>query len=233
MTSSPPSDRAAAVAAAVARVRQRIAAAGGDPARVALLAVTKGHPLDAVRAAQAAGLADVGESYGQELVAKAEEWQASEHGRPALRWHMIGRLQTNKVRLVAPFVSLWQSIDRLSLAAEVAHRAPGAAVLVQVNVSGAASQGGCPPERVPAVVDGCRDLGLDVRGLMAIGARGPEAEVRAGFARLRGLADRLELVERSMGMSSDLEAAVAEGSTMVRVGTALFGPRDRPGGVGN
>ena len=224
------------VAQAADRVRQRIADAGGDPARVRLLAVTKGQPLAAVRAAVTAGLVDVGESYGQELVAKAEGWHdsspsvAGEAEEP--RWHLIGRLQRNKVRLVAPYVALWQSIDRLSLGAEVANRAPGAAVLVQVNVTGAPQQGGCRPEQVAAVVDGCRDLGLDVQGLMAIGRQGSPAEVRAGFAVVRDLADRLGLAERSMGMSGDLEAAVAEGSTMVRVGTALFGPRGGADGVG-
>jgi PLP dependent protein len=209
---------------AVADVRRRIEAAGADPDSVTVLAVTKGQAPDAVLAAAEVGLLDIGESYVQELAAKADEL-ADQPSPAPVRWHLIGRLQRNKVRQAAPHVHLWQSIDRLSLAAEVAERAPGAAVLVQVNVSGAAQQGGCPPARVPAVVDGCTDLGLEVRGLMAIGAQGSEAEVRAGFRVLRDLADRLQLPERSMGMSGDLEAAVAEGSTMVRIGTALFGPR--------
>jgi uncharacterized pyridoxal phosphate-containing UPF0001 family protein len=98
-------------------------------------------------------------------------------------------------------------------------------VLVQVNVSGAEQQGGCPPERVAAVVEGCTDLGLDVRGLMAIGPQAADAEVRRAFARVRALADGLRLRECSMGMSGDLEAAVAEGSTMLRIGTDLLGPR--------
>ena len=216
------------VAAAVDRVRDRIASAGGDLARVRLVAVTKGQPAAAVRAALAAGVADVGESYAQELVAKAAEVEVDE----APRWHWIGRLQRNKVRLVAPLVHLWQSVDRLSLAGEVARHAPGAAVLVQVNVSGAEQQGGCTPAMVPAVVDGCRDLGLDVRGLMAIGPQGAPEVVRAAFRAVRDLADGLALDERSMGMSGDLEAAVAEGSTMVRVGTSLFGPRGGRAAVG-
>jgi pyridoxal phosphate enzyme (YggS family) len=207
------------VAANAAAVRARIVAAGGDPDRVRLLAVTKGHGPEAVRAAVAAGLVDVGESYAQELLAKAEQIDAE------VRWHMIGRLQRNKVRHVAAFVHLWQSIDRLSLAAEVARNAPGAAILVQVNVTGSEQQGGCPPERVAAVVEGCTDLGLEVRGLMAIGPMGPPEASRAAFRTVRELADALELPERSLGMSADLEAAVAEGSTMIRVGTDLFGPR--------
>lgn len=214
------------VAAAVAAVRQRVEAAGGDPERVRVIAVTKGHGLDAVQEALAAGLSDLGESYAQELVGKAQQLEAD------VRWHFIGGLQRNKVRLVAPFVHLWQSVDRLSLAAEIARRAPGAAVLVQVNVTGLEHQSGCPPVRVASVVEGCTDLGLDVRGLMAIGPQGPDDVVRAGFRQVRELADRLGLPERSMGMSGDLEAAVAEGSTMIRVGTALFGPRGGTSAVG-
>lgn len=217
--------------AALARVRERIADAGGEPDAVRLIAVSKGHPLSAVQAALAAGLTDLGESYAQELVAKADDL-AELHPEASVRWHAIGGLQRNKVRLLAPYVSLWQSVDRLSLAGEIARRAPGASVLVQVNVSGAEQQGGCPATQVASVVEGCRDLGLEVQGLMAIGARGALDEVRAGFRQVRELADRLELPERSMGMSGDLEAAVAEGATMVRVGTDLFGPRMGAAGVG-
>lgn len=217
----------ARVQAAADAVRGRIEAAGGDPAAVRLLAVTKGQPLDAVHAALACGLVDVGESYVQELVAKATADDAGAVGdsSPVPRWHLIGRVQRNKVRQAAPFVHLWQSVDRLSLAAEIARRVPGARVLVQVNVSGREQQGGCPPELVAAVAEGCTDLGLEVCGLMAIGAQGSPDVVRAGFRRVRALADALSLPERSMGMSGDLEAAVAEGTTMVRVGTDLFGPR--------
>jgi pyridoxal phosphate enzyme (YggS family) len=222
----------ARVEAAAMAIRSRIAEAGGDPDVVRLIAVTKGQPAAAVAAAAAAGLADVGESYIQELVAKVADLEDGASGAPPVRWHLIGRLQRNKVRQAAPLVHLWQSVDRLALAAEVAHRAPGAAVLVQVNVAGEAQQGGCPPERVAAMVEGCIDLGLDVRGLMAIGAQGPPEIVRAGFRRVRELADGLGLPERSMGMSGDLEAAVAEGATMIRVGTALFGPRSDPTAVG-
>lgn len=224
-----PDDELADLRRRLDQVRTRIVEAGGDLDVVRLLAVSKGVDASRIAMAQALGLHDVGESYAQELAAKAEG-ELAEH--TDLRWHFIGRLQRNKVRLVAPFVHLWQSVDRLSLAAEVARRAPGARVLVQVNVSGADQQGGCPPEQVAATVEGCRDLGLDVLGLMAIGPQGEPRDVRAAFARVRVLADQLELPERSMGMSGDLELAVAEGSTMVRVGTALFGPRRGPGTVG-
>ena len=212
----------ATVAANVDRIRDRIAAAGGDPDAVTLVAVTKGHALDAHRAALDAGLVDLGESYAQELVPKADEL-----ADPRVRWHFIGQLQRNKVRLVAHAVTLWQSVDRLSLGAEIAQRAPGAAVLAQVDLSGAPGRGGVPPELVPGLVAGLVDLGLEVRGLMAVGPPGPPAGTRAGFDTVVALADRLGLHERSIGMTGDLEVAVAAGSTMVRVGTALFGKRAR------
>ena len=211
------------VAERLERVRDRIVSAGGDPERVRIVAATKGHPVERIAELVGAGLVDIGESYAQELVEKAEH--LPDEVTALVRWHFIGNLQRNKVRHVAGFVGLWHSVDRLSLAAEVAQRAPGAEVLVQVNVTGLEQQGGCPPGRVAAVVEGCRDLGLDVRGLMAIGPQGSDDHVRAAFRSVRALADDLGLAERSMGMSADLEAAVAEGSTIVRIGTDLVGPR--------
>jgi uncharacterized pyridoxal phosphate-containing UPF0001 family protein len=140
-------------------------------------------------------------------------------------------LQSNKVRKIAPFVSLWHSVDRLSLGAEIAHRAPGAAVLAQVDLTGEESKGGCPESRLHALIDGLTDLGLAVRGLMTIGPLGPAEDARPVFRKLRELADRYDLVDCSMGMSADLEVAVEEGSTIVRLGSALFGPRPRTAGV--
>lgn len=215
---------ATAVHAAADRIRDRIADAGGDPETVALVAVTKGHGAGAARAALGAGLVDLGESYGQELAAKADELIA-DPGPVAPRWHAIGRLQRNKVRLIAPHVELWQSVDRAVLAEEIARRAPGAAVLVQVDVTGEPQKGGCPPGEVAILVSHCGDLGLRVRGLMAVGATGPPSAARPGFLALVALADRHGLEVRSLGMSGDLEVAVACGSTMVRVGTDLLGPR--------
>lgn len=203
----------------IGAVHERIKSVGGDPAAVTLLAVTKGFDRSAVDLAVAAGLLDLGENYAQELVAKADTAPAG------VRWHAIGRLQRNKVRQLAPHVALWQSVDRSDLGAEIAKRAPGASVLVQVNVSGEEQKGGCEPGGVAALVADLRADGLDVQGLMAVGATGGPAAVRPGFALLRHLADDLALPLRSMGMSGDLEVAVEEGSTMVRVGTALFGPR--------
>jgi len=187
------------------------------------VAVTKGFGPEVVAAAVAAGVEDVGESYAQELVAKAAAVTPP-------RWHFVGRLQANKVRALAGTVELWQSVDRPRLVDELARRVPGAKVLVQVDVTGEPSKGGCPPGDVPALVERAAGAGLDPRGLMAVGPLGPPEEARPGFRALVGLADRLGLAERSIGMSGDLEVAVQEGATMVRVGTALFGPRPpRPG----
>lgn len=213
-----------ALGARVEQVWNRVVDAGGDPEAITLVAVTKGFGPEVALAAAAAGLGDLGENYAQELVAKARV-VAAEAGAGAVRWHAIGRLQTNKVRSLAGVVALWQSIDRAGLGAEVACRAPGAEVLVQVNVSDEVQKGGCAPDDTADLVSGLVELGLVVRGLMTVGRTGTPAEARAGFARLRGLADHLDLPVRSMGMSGDLVAAVAEGATMIRVGRALFGPR--------
>jgi pyridoxal phosphate enzyme (YggS family) len=208
------------VVADLERIRNRIADAGGDGDKIRIVAVTKGQGPDAVRAALAAGLRDVGENYAQELVTKADEIDEA-------RWHFIGQLQRNKVRQVAHLVHLWQSVDRLRLGEEISRRAPGAAVLVEVNLTDDPARGGQRAAFVPGLVDGLRDLGLDVRGLMAVGPPGAPDDVRAGFEQIRRLGDTLDLEERSMGMSGDLELAVVAGSTMVRIGTALFGARPR------
>ena len=214
---------AEAITARLDDLRHRIEAAGGDPDRVLVVGVTKGLGADVVVAARSAGIADLGENYAQELDAKARV--LPDEVSAGLRWHFIGRLQRNKVALAARHVSLWQTIDRLPLGVEVARRAPGAAVLVQVNLTDDPERGGCPPEEVAPLVSGLRHLDLDVRGLMAVGPPGGPEAARPGFRWLRACADQLGLPERSMGMSADLEVAIEEGATMVRVGTALFGPR--------
>lgn len=223
------------LASRLATVRGRIEAAGGDPERITLLAVTKGFDAGVVRAALAAGLRDIGESYVQELVAKAVELEdergsEGEPGEVRPTWHFVGRLQRNKVRKAAPHVAVWHSVDRLSLGAEIARCSPGAAVYAQVNTTDEPQKGGCEPARLPALVDGLRDLGLDVLGLMTIGPQGPPEAARPAFRMLRALAEREGLAGLSMGMTGDLEVAVAEGATVVRVGSGLFGPRPvRPG----
>ena len=211
------------VAAGLDSVRERIAsaarAAGREPGDVTLVVVTKEHGVDDVRAALDAGASDLGENRAQELLAKADALEPDR--RP--RWHFIGRLQRNKVRALARHVALWESIDRAELAAEVGHRVPGAAVLVQVNIGEEPQKGGCEPDAAGALVDACRASGCRVEGLMTV----PPAtgDPRPVFARLRRMTDDLGLRECSMGMSGDFEIAIAEGATMVRVGTAIFGPR--------
>ena len=203
--------------AAVA-VRARIASTGRDPDGVMLVAVTKGHGVEAVRAAVDAGLVDVGENQAQQLLAKIDD------GAPgAARWHFLGPVQRNKVKKLAPHVALWHGIDRPSAGAEVARHRPGAAVLVQVNIADDETRPGCAWEAAGPLVGQLRDEGLDVRGLMGVASRGDGA--RAQFRRLAALRDDLGLAELSMGMTSDLEVAVEEGATIVRVGSALFGPR--------
>lgn len=215
------------VEARVAAVRARIAAAGGA-GRVRLVAVTKGFGAEAVGAALAAGVSDVGENYAQELAAKAADPVTA-----GARWSFVGRLQRNKVRLVAPVVSLWQSVDRESLAVEIGRRAPGSTVLVQVNVTDQPEKGGCRPGEVAGLVAAAGAEGLAVGGLMAVGPGGPPEAAREPFRALVALADRLDLEERSIGMTDDLEVAVEEGSTMVRIGRALFGERPRLSLPGN
>ena len=209
------------VRAGLAAVRDRITATGGQA--VTIVAVTKGFGPDAVTAARAAGLDDIGENYAQELLAKLAEL-----AEPPPRQHFNGRLQTNKVRQLAAVIDLWQTVDRIELGHEIAKRAPGARVLVQVNVSDEPAKGGCPPADAGRLVGQLTEAGLAVEGLMTVGRTGPPELARAGFRLLAELADEHGLAIRSMGMTDDLEVAVEEGSTMVRVGSALFGPRPRP-----
>ncbi len=211
----------ARVGDALAHVRRRIASTGVAPDAVTIVAVTKGFGPEAMAAAAANGLTEVGENYAQECVAKLEALG----GEPAVRVHFIGHLQSNKVRALAPHIALWQTLDRSSVVDAVARHAPGAAVLVQVNVSDEPQKGGCPPAEVAPVVDHARARGLDVRGLMTVGRTGAPTDARDGFALLRSWCDRLGLPVCSMGMTDDLEVAVSEGATMVRVGSALFGMR--------
>ena len=204
-------------------LRERLSQAGGDQVKV--VAVTKGFGSDAVAASLTAGLADVGENYAQELLSKAGDLAAEPGGAVQPRWHFIGKLQRNKIRKIAGLVHLWQSVDRSALADEIARRAPGAGVLVQVDIAGMEGRGGCPPNQTASLVQHCRDAGLYVAGLMAVGPPGPAELARPGFRLLASQAADLGLAELSMGMTADIEVAVEEGATMVRVGTALFGPR--------
>ena len=141
-----------------------------------------------------------------------------------------GRLQRNKVRRLAAVIDVWQTVDRVELVREIALRAPGAEVMIQVNVSGESTKAGCAPEGVGSLAAAAESTGLRLVGLMGIGPVGPPAAARPGFRALRRMVDHLGLRHCSMGMSNDLEAAIEEGSTMVRIGRDLFGER-RPQGA--
>jgi pyridoxal phosphate enzyme (YggS family) len=214
------------VAANVATVRAAIDAAarraGRDPESITLVAATKTVDAARVAAVLAAGVRDLGENRAQELLAKAPVLAGAVPGAEP-RWHFLGALQRNKVKALAPWISCWQSVDRAVLGPAIARHAPGARVLVEVNLAAEPQKAGCTPDEVPALVEGLREAGLLVDGLMTVPPHG--SEPRPWFARLRDLAGGLGLSTLSMGMTDDYEAAVEEGATVVRVGRALFGPR--------
>jgi pyridoxal phosphate enzyme (YggS family) len=189
--------------------------------RVAVVGVTKGFGADAVVAAVGGGCDAIGENYAQELLDKRA---TIEQLGPEV--HFIGRLQRNKVRHLVGLVDVWDSLDRASAIDEVAKRAPGSRVLIQVDTTGDSGKGGCSVDEVASLVDRAGERGLVVRGLMTVGPTDGDSEAaRPGFRKVRGLVDDLGLEVCSMGMSADLVVAVEEGSTEVRVGTALFGQR--------
>jgi PLP dependent protein len=194
------------------------------PPGVTLVAVSKTQPAEAIREAYAAGLRDFGENYAQEWKAKADALA----DLADLRWHFVGSLQTNKVKLLAGRVAWVHAVDRLELARELAKRwaalGKTVKVLLEVNTGGEASKGGCAPAEVEALAAAVTGLaGVELAGLMCIPP--PEGDPRPHFRALRALRDRLGLRELSMGMSGDWEAAIEEGATIVRVGTAIFGVR--------
>lgn len=209
-------------------------AAGRSADEVSLLAVSKTWPEEAVRSAAAVGQRAFGENYVQEGVAKVEALAGL-----GLEWHFIGPLQSNKTRLVANHFAWVHSIDRLRIAQRLSEQRdvhlPPLQVCVQVNVSGEDSKSGVSPDELPALARAVAALPrLRLRGLMAIPEPTTDTALqRRRFAQVRQLRDQLAgeglaLDTLSMGMSDDLEAAIAEGSTMVRVGTAIFGTRNYP-----
>ncbi len=212
-----------------ARIQRAAEAAGRAPASVKLLAVSKTKPASAVRELYAAGARDVGENYLQEALGKQAELTDL-----ALTWHFIGPIQSNKTRAIAENFDWVHSVDRLKIAQRLSEQRPTDCeplnICLQVNVSGEASKSGCSPDELPALVAAVQALPhVKLRGLMAI----PEptddgAEQEQAFARLRLLLEQVDpnLDTLSMGMSHDLEAAIAQGATWVRIGTALFGARD-------
>ncbi len=195
---------------------------------VEVVAVTKAFDPSIVEQAVAAGFTAIGENYAQDLLSKRDVISAFDVDRRP-RVDFIGHLQSNKVRQLAGLVDRWGTVDRASLAKEIAKRDPGATVLIQVNATGEDQKGGCAPSEVAALLSTCQDLGLSVIGLLGIGPTGqpPEAATPA-FTAIRRLVDEHDLDVCSMGMTADLEVAVACGASSIRVGSALFG--QRPGG---
>jgi pyridoxal phosphate enzyme (YggS family) len=223
------------LAASLQSVRQRIAAAcrrsGRDPAAVTLLAVSKNQPPEMIRAAAAAGLSLFGENRVQEAKSKISQCPG------ALCWHLIGHLQSNKCRDAVSLFSMIQSVDSLPLAVELnkwaGHFAKTMPVLLEINIAGESSKFGCSPAELLAVLPQINALPrLEIHGLMTIAPFTPDPEkIRPVFRRLRELKAECEktlgapLPVMSMGMTGDFEVAVEEGATMIRLGTALFGPR--------
>lgn len=214
-----------------ARIRSAEAAYGRPAGSVRLLAVSKTHPAAALREAHAAGQCAFGENYLQEALDK----QAELAGLP-LEWHFIGPIQSNKTRRIAEGFAWVHSVERLKIAERLSAQRPAElpplAVCIEVNVSGEASKSGVSPAELPALARAVAALPrLQLRGLMSVPApasgfaaqRRPHAQLRALFEALN--ADGFTLDTLSMGMSDDLEAAIAEGSTLLRIGTAIFGPR--------
>jgi PLP dependent protein len=214
--------------AVVERATEAAVRAGRSPEEVTVVAAAKTFGVEAVREVVAAGARDIGENYVQEARAKAR-------AVPEVRWHMIGRLQRNKARQAATIFQRIHSLDRIELAKALDAAAAEAKIrlrcLVEVKLGGEATKGGVEPAVVEALLGRLAALeNLVIDGLMTIPPPAPARETRRRFAELRELRDRLrpwnvQLKELSMGMSADFEEAIAEGATMVRVGTAIFGPR--------
>ena len=206
----------------IARACQR---AGRDPSSVTLVAISKGQPVEAVRAAYAAGLRQFGENRIQEAVPKIE---AAKGAGVEATWHLVGHLQSNKAKAAAAAFDVIHSVDSARLLARLDGAAPAPRdVLLQVNIAAEPQKQGVAPEEVEALVDTAREAAnLRLRGFMTIApmVADPE-EVRPVFRDLRELADRFALTELSMGMTDDFEVAIEEGATLVRVGRAIFGER--------
>jgi PLP dependent protein len=224
----------------IRETRARIAAAAARCGRsvdsITLLAVSKGQTAKGVHAAAAAGLTQIGESYLQEALEKQQALAAEPAGGPPLTWHFIGRLQANKTRAVAERFEWVHAVDRLKIAQRLSeqrpYHAPALNVCLQVNIAAESTKGGVSPEELPELARSVATLPrLQLRGLMCIPPEESDPQrQRAWYGKLRRLQEALNaqgagLDTLSMGMSADLEAAIAEGSTCVRVGTALFGPR--------
>jgi hypothetical protein len=207
------------VSANLDEIRRRIASTGTDPASVRLVAVTKTFGADEVRAAYALGLRHFGENYVEELCEKHSDFESDDAS-----WHFLGALQTNKIARALRCADVLSGVSRTRELDKIASLEPGATIDVQVDFTGEAQRNGATPEDVEGLVTRARELNLKVRGLMVVAPPGEE-RTRAAFASTVALADRLGVAERSMGMSEDLEIALEQGTTELRLGRALFGPR--------
>ncbi len=223
------------ISAAIEHVRERIERAceraGRDPSSVKVIAVSKGHAEDVIRASYEAGMRVFGENYAQDLAAKATALS----DLPDINWRFIGHLQRNKIKLIERARATVDTVDSLRLAEALSLRATAQAtdveILLQVNVGDEAQKSGCAVEEAPQLIEAVRALPrVTLRGLMAVAPHLGDVEAtRPFFAVLRELARAHDLPELSMGMTHDLEVAVEEGATMLRLGTAIFGPRSAGG----
>jgi pyridoxal phosphate enzyme (YggS family) len=218
------------------RMEKAASAAGRRVDSITLLGITKGQPAAALHAAARAGITDVGESYLQEALDKMAAVEEIRAGERQLTWHFVGRLQSNKTRPVAERFAWVHAVDRLKIAQRLAEQrpyyAPPLNVCLQVNVAGEDSKGGVGFAELPALASAVAALPrLKLRGLMCLPPEeDDQARQRHWFAKVREALEQLNtaglgLDTLSMGMSGDLEAAIEEGATLIRVGTALFGPR--------
>lgn len=244
---SPPAG-AGELADRVAALRSRLAAASSG-AEIRIVAVTKGFGPEAVVAALHCGLNDVGENYPGELADKADAVAAAtplrsspssgdpagagalDPGEPddasAPIWHFLGAVQRRHIARIASLVSLWHSVCRVEEGVAIAARAPGARVLVQLELSGRPGRRGVPPESAESLVEKLAAAGVEPAGVMTLGVEGDAQATRQVFRQAGTVARQLGLTEVSMGMSEDVMLAAAEGATMVRVGRLLFGDRAR------
>lgn len=218
------------ISAVLSRIEQAAVGVGRDPASVRLLAVSKGQTVSAVQDAFRSGIRAFGENHLLDAIPHID-------AVPTAEWHFIGRLQSNKTRQIAERFAWVQSVDRQRVAARLSAQRPEGlpplSVCLQVNVDGDPAKGGCPPAELPQLAAAVADMPrLQLRGLMTIPAlEHDEAGLRAVFDHARALYDECRaaghaLDTLSMGMSDDLESAIAAGATMVRIGSALFGPRN-------
>jgi len=187
-----------------------------------LLPVTKGFGAREVQAMLEVGLTKIGESYAQEILEKTKMITDNR-----IAWHMIGRVQRNKVRKLSETVDLWHSVDRKDLIAEISKHKKNSKILIQVDMNDRSEQGGCAPENVPDLIEFASDKGINVEGLMTIGVDRDINATKNVFAELAKLSEKMGLKEISMGMSDDFEIAIDYGATILRVGRNIFGERPK------